>query len=348
MTRRLHFVRRAADPARLDAFLAERLPAADRPPSRGSLRRLVMSGAVRVEGRERRVPAWELAPGDRVDVALPAAGWPPAPRPVEFGPGQVLFRDAWLLAVDKPPGLPTHATADPSRPHLVGLVQAALGVPYLAVHQRLDRDTSGVVLFAVHRDANAALTTAFEARRVEKTYHALTVPGPVPDEWTAEHRLAPVGTGARARMAPAADGALARTAFRVRERGGSYLLVEARPHTGRKHQIRAQLAAAGAPVLGDVRYGAPSVPGVTRTLLHASRLALRHPVTGEPLVIESPLPADFAAALARLRGADADPRPRSRTRRTGRGPGRSAARAAPPARPRRGAGPPRRRGGPRR
>src|SRR5262249_56575936 len=110
------------------------------------------------------------------------------------------YEDDVLVAFDKPPGLPTHQTADPSRPHLVGLVKAQLAKatghePYLAVHHRLDRDVSGVVLFAKDAAANPGLARAFAGREVLKLYHALTIAprGDVPDTWTVRDRLAPAG-----------------------------------------------------------------------------------------------------------------------------------------------------------
>jgi RluA family pseudouridine synthase len=217
----------------------------------------------------------------------------------------VLYEDDAILAVEKPAGLPTHATADPGRPHLIGLVTAYLArpantEPYLGVHQRLDRDTSGIVLFAKAPSANPGLARAFAERKVEKTYHALTVrPGrQPPSRWGVRSRLAPAGK--RRMTAVGSGGQEAETRFRLIEsfRGG--LLIEARPVTGRKHQIRVHLADAGLAILGDEVYGSASGKAA-RLMLHAVRLALPHPVSGEPLVIESSPPRDFEEALSRLR-----------------------------------------------
>lgn len=215
---------------------------------------------------------------------LPEAEAPaPAPRPA------ILFADEDLLAVDKPAGLAMHANLDENRPHLVGL----LGEPYLGIHQRLDRDTSGVVVFARSLRANAGLARQFEGRQVRKTYHALTVRRPCPREWRESR---PLGDPARkGGPVTVGRGKPAETLFRVLRTLSGALLVEARPRTGRKHQIRAHLAAAGLPLLGDPLYGGPPGP---RALLHACRLELAHPVTGEPLVLESPDPEDFCLLLA--------------------------------------------------
>ncbi len=236
----------------------------------------------------------------------------------------VLYEDADVIAVDKPPGVPTVPTADPARPSLVRRLEAELraggleGV--LGVHQRLDLETSGVVMFAKTAAANPGLARQFEAGEVRKTYLALVarprrMPAPT---WSVESRIARAGKG---RMASVAEGgALARTDFRLAEEWPRALLVEARPRTGRKHQIRVHLADSGLPILGDTVYGGAS-RAAERCLLHAARLELRHPVTGEPLRIESGLPAAFADARAALERSDARARalrprrPRGRVRR---------------------------------
>ncbi len=243
----------------------------------------------------------------RLEVLIDAARLPPVPPAPPPGTLRVLYEDDAILAVDKPAGLPTHATADPGRPHLTGLAKDYLArpanaEPYLGVHQRLDRDTSGVVLFAKAASANPGLARAFAERKVEKTYHALTVrpERPPPSRWHVQGRLAPAGK--RRMTAVERGGQEAETRFRVLEsfRGG--LLVEARPVTGRKHQIRVHLADAGLGIFGDEIYGSAS-GRATRLMLHAVRLALPHPVSGEPLVIESRYPRDFEDALSRLRQA---------------------------------------------
>jgi 23S rRNA-/tRNA-specific pseudouridylate synthase len=175
--------------------------------------------------------------------------------------------------------------------------------PYLAVHQRLDRDTSGVVVFALAVRANHGLAAAFHGRQVRKTYHALCARSDdASDSGVARHlknRLAPEGTGRSTRMVPAPTGVVAETTIRIAERLGPVVLIEARPETGRRHQVRAHLAAEGFPILGDVRYGDArtwSCP-VPRVLLHAYSIALPHPVSGAALHIECPWPADFRKAV---------------------------------------------------
>ncbi len=316
MLRRLALVTKAAHEGfRLDELLGEWLPpVVGRPLSRSAVRRVIMAGAVSVDGKPARRPG--MVPGEnrRLVVAFDSARLPAASGPVAAPALRILYEDDAVLAVDKPAGLATHATADSRRPHLIALVKAHLAAkappaiagdaaPYVGVHQRLDRDTSGVVLFAKSPAANPGLARAFAEREVEKTYHALTArPRALPPrEWQVRAELAP--SGKRRMQRVASGGQESETRFRLLESFDGGLLVEARPLTGRKHQIRVHLADAGLAILGDDVYGRAS-DRAPRLMLHAVRLALPHPLTGKPLLVESKYPADFAATLAKLRRAD--------------------------------------------
>ena len=280
---------------RLDRLVEGWVAAAlEGPVSRAAVRRMVMAGAVRVAGRPLRRPGATVPAGVRVEVLADPARLRPDPAEREtalrFGPERFLYRDAYLLAVDKPAGLPMHATADAARPNLYDLVKARLraegGEPYLGLHQRLDRDTSGVVLFTLDPEANAPLARAFATGvGVAKTYHALCARPArrVPEHWRVS---GPLG----------GDGPQADTAFRLLRTLPHALLVEARPSTGRKHQIRIHLAEGGLPILGDGRYGSRD-RSVPRVMLHAHRLDLAHPLTGAPLAVTSPDPPDFRERL---------------------------------------------------
>ena len=292
----------------LASWLEEAL---SRPVPMARVRALVAAGGVRVNGEVPGTAGRPVRAGQRVEaVVRPELLRPRATasdRPFHLTSRAVLFRDGALLAVDKPPGLPTHATADPSRPSLVGHVERFLlemgAGTYIAVHQRLDRDTSGVVLFAIDPRANEGLSRAFSGRGVEKTYVALTArPAIVPRRGLrVSVPLSAPGPGGGRRVSVGGEGALpAETEIAVLEVLADALLVEARPRTGRKHQVRAHLAQAGMPILGDAVYGGAG-GRAPRLMLHARRLALPHPLTGQPLMIESPLPADFEAVLAWLR-----------------------------------------------
>jgi RluA family pseudouridine synthase len=295
---------------RLVDVLARWLPQAlGRPVPMARVRALVAAGGVRVDGRALRATGRPLRAGQRVDAVVRRSLLRPrstvSDRPFRLTGAAILYRDDVLLAVDKPPGLPTHATAERARPSLVGHVEAYLRethVPvYVGLHQRLDRDTSGVVLFATDRCANEGLARAFADREIEKTYLALTGR----PSWLPPRRFrvaAPLATeGGRGVVVGGRGAKPAETEFVLLEVLPAALLVEARPRTGRKHQVRAHLAHVGMPVLGDAIYGAGG--DAPRLMLHARRVALAHPVTARPLAIESPVPADFEAVLARLRRA---------------------------------------------
>ena len=277
---------------RLDAVLGEWLEARlGRKLSKSAVRRVIIAGTVREAGRPQRGPGLLLRAGQTLEVSVDPQRLevPLARQDRSFvvTPAAILFEDASLIAVDKPSGLPTVPTADPARPSLVRAVEAHLArtvaPKHLGVHQRLDRETSGVVLFVKDPRANAGLAESFAKHRIEKTYHALTSEPrsrPLP-RWRGTR---PIGTQN------------ATTEFSLVEVLEGALLVEARPRTGRKHQIRIHLAEAGMPVLGDTLYGAKTATAEAsslRLMLHASRIALPHPLTGARLVIESPWPEDF-------------------------------------------------------
>lgn len=289
--------------------------------SRSEVRRWIMAGALRTKGAPLRRPGLPVATGSDFEAALRSERLRDFDRrAVRLRTADILFEDPWLVAVSKPPGIPTHETVDPRRPHLVGLLTSLLSgrTPggsgrdqvRLGIHQRLDRDTSGVILFTKDRAVDAALARQFAERAAKKTYHALTTlpPRAPAREWSVRGDISP-----RPGVVQEAE-----TDFRLLESLACGLLVEARPRTGRKHQIRVQLAEGGLPILGDERYGRGHAarPQAPRLMLHAFRLELRHPWTDRPLAIESPWPADFRSVLDRLRaGTSAGAAPRGRTSR---------------------------------
>lgn len=244
------------------------------------------------------------------------------PEPVRFARARVLYEGEGLVAVDKPAWLPMQRTRASARLSLEAAVREALGDDSLVAAHRLDRQTSGVALFARGR-AGAWAARELAARRVRKRYLAVAAPSPGRDAFAVEGWVARAADPARFRFAlhasppapPAgAEGALregsrraseaparwSRTEFRVLRRGPARALLEARPETGRTHQIRLHLAAAGSPVVGDDLYGAPYAPGAAaaaeRVLLHAAALELTTPA-GRTLRIEAAPPADLASAL---------------------------------------------------
>lgn len=227
---------------------------------------------------------------------------------LELGERRILYEDQDLLAVDKPTGLVSHATRDPDRDHLVAAVQRWLrardgDVGHLRQHHRLDVGTSGVVVFSRRVAADGPLSAAFEKRLVLKTYLAVVARPrrPIPPQWTAVRSFLAPGRGPSGEtISVRSGGKPAHTDIRSAATVGELVLVEARPRTGRTHQIRVHLAEFGAPILGDELYGHHE-PDVKRLMLHAAAIELPHPVGERMLRIEAPPPRAFARRFPQLR-----------------------------------------------
>ncbi len=219
------------------------------------------------------------------------AVWP------DFRDGWIVHDDGDIVVVDKPAGVPSQA-ADASRPDdVVARLSAHLGGAYLGVHQRLDRDTSGLLVFTRRREANAGLAAQFERRTVRKTYVACVTGWPRGrDRATLRDALAE-GKGGAMRVAgprePGGKKAVTHVCLLARRADRAKLELEL--ETGRTHQARVQLAHAGAPIAGDALYGGAPAP---RLMLHASAIGLDHPTTGKSVRFVSPAPPEFEAWLA--------------------------------------------------
>jgi 23S rRNA pseudouridine1911/1915/1917 synthase len=264
--------------------LLERLHALYPEASGRSLKQWLETGRVEVNGRPARDGRLALAPDDTVVLA--------ARRAVPFPRGLSLVHedDAILVAV-KPSGLLTIGT-DRERDRtayrqLWDYLAAKRQRPFI-VH-RLDRETSGLLVFAKSEETKRALQAQFEARTVERVYLALVEGKPSEDRGTLESRLA---EDRMLRVRSAAKGRPAITHYRVLRRRREGSLLELRLGTGRRHQIRVQLAEAGWPIVGDVAHGGAR-GSVGRLCLHATRLGFVHPVTRRPVVFESAPPADW-------------------------------------------------------
>ncbi len=301
--------------ARLDRFLAGRIGRL----SRARVQQIIDRGHVRTDRGEPLCRAAQRVRGGEVLILHRPA---PVEPPVVMDYG-VLYEDCELLALDKPAGLPVHPSARYHRNTLTALMRERLGAdhPWVMAH-RLDRETSGVLLFGRRGRGSAVLKRAFQERTVHKTYLAV-VHGTLADPLRIDLPLGPaVGSRIRIKMGYRAlndGGAPACTEVRPLAQGqfrnGRVTLLEAKPRSGRQHQIRAHLAEIGHGVVGDKLYGldeqhfidvtdngAPvsqleAILGLSRHALHAYHVAWTHPQTGVAVDISSPWPQELAAIV---------------------------------------------------
>jgi 23S rRNA pseudouridine1911/1915/1917 synthase len=292
---------RVVVPAALDGERADLVMARLAELSRSRARALVESGGVLVDGvvatASLRVSAGavvEFEPPPPPDEVL-------VPEAIEFA---VLYEDPHLAVVDKPAGVVTHPGAGRTGPTL------AAGVLYRwprvrgvgeegrwGIVHRLDRDTSGAMVVALDADSLAGLQAALRRREVHRTYFALVHGAPSTPTGTIDAPLGP-DPRRRGRRRVLTSGRQARTHYRVMDSSSGFSLLEVTLESGRTHQIRVHLAAVGLPVAGDRVYGKAS--GAPRTFLHAASLAFDHPITGEAVEVDCPLPADLASVLSEL------------------------------------------------
>ncbi len=201
----------------------------------------------------------------------------------------VLLNDSWLLAVSKPASMPVQPdlTGDTD---LLTLLRRARKEPGLELAHRIDRPVSGVVLLARTAEANSALHALFRERRMEKRYWAIVEGRVEASQAELRHRLAHDARKHKAIISKAAEGEESCTRVRVLAQGDRYALVECVPEGGAFHQIRAQLAAWGHPIKGDVKYGARRGEKDRSIALHAREVRFVHPFTGSDMCLEAPAP----------------------------------------------------------
>ena len=294
---------------RLDAFLRTRFPTL----SRGALQRLIQQGHIRVDGRPVKATHHPRA-GERVEIAWPAAR-PATARPQDI-PLEILFEDDDLLVLNKPPGLVVHPSAGHEEStlvnallhHCAGKLSGIGGVARPGIVHRLDKETSGCLVIAKSAPAHLALSAQFAGREVDKIYDAIACGALVPDKGDIRAAIARHPSHRKRMAVTDGGGRDAWTSYRVLQRLTSATLVEAVLHTGRTHQVRVHFKHLGFPLVGDLTYGRrqnahlAEATGYTapRQMLHARRLAFRHPRTGRKLAFESPWPDDFKQAIERL------------------------------------------------
>jgi 23S rRNA pseudouridine1911/1915/1917 synthase len=296
---------------RLDQALSRALPQY----SRSRLQGWIEAGSVAVDGRQLRAKDKVLG-GERVEIE--ARLEVDEQVSAEAMPLKIVFKDRALFVIDKPPGLVVHPGAGNAR-HTLQNALLALDpklavVPRAGLVHRLDKDTSGLLVVARTPEVHTALVAALAEREIERHYIALCAGvmtgGGTIDEPIGRHR------SQRTRMAVRSDGRPAVTHYRVMKRFRAHTLVHVELESGRTHQIRVHLAHIGYPVVGDPVYGGrrrlpagaspvviEALEGFKRQALHAARLKLAHPLTGEEVEWEAPLPADMAHLIAVLESA---------------------------------------------
>ncbi len=298
---------------RLNEALAEWLTnELGRPVSKAKARKLIIAGVVFLNKRRVTIPSQALSPGTaieaHVDIAKVFDDSVSRDKEFELTADRILFEDADLIFIDKPSGLPMHPTLDETRDNLFAAVSRFLGKrqgagkPYLGIHHRLDRDTSGVVLFTKSSRVNAAVAQSFSDHRIIKTYQAITIARRnLKPKWTIKNYLGKASTKSRQSRYVSVDsgGDFAETFFRVIAEHAKGVWVEAIPKTGRTHQIRVHLSEYRLPIPGDDIYGDDARVGTaaSRLMLHAVQLVLPHPISGHEVSVRSALPDDFLQCL---------------------------------------------------
>lgn len=272
--------------------------------SRSYLQQLIEAGCVAVNTKLVVKPSQKVKAGDTVVIELR-----PTPQSQAFKPEdmrlQVVYEDAHILIINKPAGLVVHpAPGNWSGTLLNGLLaydKASASIPRAGIVHRLDKDTSGLMVVARTRMVMDALVQAIAAREVSRQYLAVAH-----RPWVGLQSVsvdAPVGRDPRNRLRMAVvdlekfPGKTAKTDVILVTNASAGCLVRCILHTGRTHQIRVHMASLGHPLVADLVYGGVGVPEMNRQALHACRLALVHPVSGERLVFEAPLPLDFVGLI---------------------------------------------------
>jgi 23S rRNA pseudouridine1911/1915/1917 synthase len=299
-------------PAELDGSRLDRAVAKLAGCGRGEATALIAAGAVRLDGdaitqKSRPVRAGQSVEIDRAAVVTAA---PTPTDPGDLPEVPIRYEDDALLVVAKPAGLVVHPAPGHRGATLVDVLARLARPPRggdptrPGIVHRLDRDTSGLLVVARTDEAHARLSAMLKEREITRRYDALVDRRVEHDALTID---APIGRDprARTRMAIVADGRDAVTDLDVVDRFESVTLVRATLRTGRTHQIRVHLSGIDHPVSGDTQYGADARIatrfGLTRPFLHASHLRFRHPLSGQPLLLDEPLPPDLAAVLTEVR-----------------------------------------------
>ncbi|MBQ7712240.1 MAG: RluA family pseudouridine synthase [Clostridia bacterium] len=289
----------AAEGVRLDVFLSEKLGK-----TRSAVTKAIQDGFVRLNGVVPVKSGVKVAMGDLIEADIPN------PCPISAAPQDIpidiLYEDADIAVVNKPQGMVTHPAAGSPDGTLVNALLARVsdlsginGEIRPGIVHRLDKDTSGVLVIAKNDAAHLSLSEQISQKTALRYYYALVVGKIAAEEGVVDKPIARSKKD-RKKMTVDEGGRKALTLYRVLARFPGYTLVECELRTGRTHQIRVHMKSIGHPVVGDPVYGKDSPLAPHGQLLHAHKLVLDHPRTGERMSFEAPLNDDFAAALAKL------------------------------------------------
>lgn len=299
--------------------------------SRNKIQKLIDAGAVRLNDRPAPRVSWRIAAGDELTIELPESAKRERPKP-EALPLDILFEDSDLVVVNKPPGQVAHPAfrnitgtllnallAHANGLRAEGLPKAGAWTPFDGAQgrpslvNRLDKDTSGLVLIAKNNVTHAALQRAMQRNEIEKDYLAVVRGRPTPARGTIDLALDRDPWDRRRVMVRDRGGQPSVTRYERLQTSadGRLSAVRCRLITGRTHQLRVHLAAKGWPILGDSVYGVKDAR-IARQALHAWRLAFTHPHTGERISVTAPIPQDMVNLIPDTRHLTADQSSRAR------------------------------------
>lgn len=275
-----------SEPAGLMVFLCAQLQGW----ARNKIKQRLQSGCVSVNGTTITQHDYALQDGDLVEVGATAKATNSSPSQLE-----ILYSDRDIIAINKPAGLLSVGNAKETQQHALAILRNQLSHRMQTIKlwpvNRIDRDTSGVLLFATSREIREAVMDKWD--QAEKTYLAIVEGSPNPAQGTIDQPLRLDEVEYRMHVGVHPDAKPAITHFKTERTNNARTLLQVQIETGRQHQIRAHLSWLGYPVVGDERYG---IKG-DRMGLHALRLKIIHPKTGKELVFETPAPTDFFALM---------------------------------------------------
>lgn len=287
---------------RADDFLCQEL--GSRGVTKTLIRKVAIQGKIYCNGRRLQSPTVTLKGGEVLDLYVDDAELKKAEsRVIVQDRLRILYEDEAVICIDKPAGLPTQPTVDAKRANIFDLLKEQLGGSYLGMHHRLDRDTSGVLLFTKEQKYNAFVGEQFAEHLCKKQYVAL-VHGSIPRKTARlESFLGSLGKigpkGMQKFGSVKSGGKKAITDYNVIETGKKFSILEVSIQTGRTHQIRVHMSEEGHPIVGDTMYGssADHYEKHGRFFLHAHSLEITHPITKNVIRVESPVPPRFYEIL---------------------------------------------------